>query len=411
MRQSYQKLNLSRLISSRIRGGSKGTFSASIQKVAVVSIALGLFSLLLAFMILGGFKEKISEKIYSFSGHLLITKYTLSSSFEESITVDETLQNQLSEADYISGWQYFAYKAALLKTEETVQGVVFKGVDNTFDTTYFSRNLIEGVFPKVGQENYSTEVALSSRIANYLKLGAGDQILIYFVQNPPRFRRLTISGIYETGLEEFDDKIIIGDINLVRRLNDWGDNEVAGVEVFTRPGTDNDQAQYQLFNELSADLYVENVREKYLQIFDWLTLLNRNVVIFLVLILVVACFSMVSILLILIMERTQMIGILKAMGADNTLIREIFVSTGFSLIIRGLGWGNVLGLSLGFIQYYFEVIPLDPVNYYMSYVPIKFDLFVILGLNVLVCLLISLSLYIPVRIISRIQPIRAIRFD
>ncbi len=405
-------MNLSDFISRKIREESKGTFASSIHRIAVISISVGLLSLLLAFMILGGFQKKISEKIYSFSGHLLISKFTLSSSFEESsIEIKDTLISQLEDFDFVTNWQYFAYKAGLLKTKDEVHGVIFKGVDYSFDTAYFYTNILRGRFPQIDDTKYSSEVALSNRIANYIQKDVGDEIMMFFVQNPPRYRKLKVTGIYETGLEEFDEKIIIGDINLIRRLNDWNKRSVAGVEVFVKDGMDYEVARNVLFNELEADLYVENVQDKYLQIFDWLALLNRNVAIFLVLILLVACFSMVSILLILIMERTQMIGILKSMGAPNVLIRKIFLSTGFNLVLKGLFWGNLIGLGLGYLQYRFELIPLDPVNYYMNYVPIEFDLFTIIALNAAVSLMISLSLLIPVRIISRIRPIRAIRFD
>lgn len=405
-------MNLPFFIAKRISRKADGTFAASIHRVAVVSIAVGLVSLLIAFMILGGYQQKITEKIYSFSGELLISKYSLSTSFEEtSIMVDDTLLSQLKGTDYVSRWQYFGFKAGLLKTDEEVQGVIFKGVDTTFDTAFFATNMIEGRFPVLGTENYSTEVAISKFMANYLRLKVGDKVLIYFVQNPPRYRNLTIVGIYETGLEDFDQKIIMGDLNLLRRINEWRPSEVGGVEVFLNPGNDVYASQDDLFQRIDADLYVESVKDKYPNIFEWLALLDRNVVILLTLILVVACFSMISILLILIMERAQMVGMLKAMGADDGLMRRVFVYTGINLVLRGLGWGNLIGLALGFIQYRYHLIPLDAANYYMNYVPINFDLNMIIGINVLMIAMISASLLVPVTILSRIQPVRAIRFD
>lgn len=405
-------MNLPFFISKRISKEETGSFSSIINRIAVVSIGLGLAVLLLAFMVLYGFKKEIKDKIYSFGGHLIISKYTLSTSFEEgSIIVDDSLIQQLKSYPLTARIQPYAMKAALLKTEEEVQGVIVKGVDESFDTLGFSKHMVEGKFPDLSAKEYSTEVALSKRVSNYLELDVGDEVLIYFVQNPPRFRRLQVSGIYETGLDEFDEKIILGDLDLVRRINNWPDSLAGGVEVFLSDTDQMDRAENELFNTLDIDLYVDKVTDRYVQIFDWLNLLNRNVVILLTIILIVSGTSIISILLILIMERTQMIGVLKSLGAPNKLIRRIFVFNGLQLIVRGLFWGNVIGLSLGLIQYYFKVIPLDAANYYMSHVPIEIDFLTIIGLNLMVLTLIGLTLLIPVAIVSRVSPVRAIRFD
>lgn len=277
-----------------------------IHRIAMVTIALGLAVLILAFMILLGFKNEIRNKVYSFSGHLIVNKYTLSTSFEEtSIVLDESLLQTLKEYPLTRHVQPFAMKAGLLRTDEEVQGVIIKGVDTAFDTTNFSKHMVSGRFPVFGGERYSTEVAISQKIANYLRLETDDEVLIYFVQNPPRFRKLQIVGIYETGLEEFDEKMIIGDLDLVRRINNWPDSLAGGVEVFVSSPNNLEKATYDLFNRVGVDLYVDNVTNKYAEIFDWLGLLNRNVAILLVIILFVAGTSIVSIMIILIMERTQ----------------------------------------------------------------------------------------------------------
>lgn len=367
---------------------------------------------MMAFMILLGFQNKIKDKIYSFSGHLLVSKYSLSNSFEEtSVLLTDSLTTSLNTLPSVSHWQPFAFRAGLLKTPEEVQGVLIKGLTEKQDSLAFQRHLKSGRMPNVRGEKYSTEVVLSSKIANYLQLKIDDDVLIFFIQNPPRYRKLTIVGIYETGLEEFDENIIYGDIDLIRRINGWEPNQIGGVEVFVNNVSDIDDAHDEIFNAIDYNLYVEKVSDKYLQIFDWLSLLNRNVVIFLVLILFVAGFSMVSILLILIMERTQMVGILKAMGSSNKLLRDIFLSNGIRLVVRGLGWGNLVALSFGLIQHYGKIIPLDPASYYMNHVPIEFNWMAIVGVNVMVILLIGVSLFIPLNAISRIQPIKSIRFD
>ncbi|MEM0939515.1 MAG: FtsX-like permease family protein [Bacteroidota bacterium] len=416
-------MNLAYFISNRISKQSDGTFSAAINRIAVVSTGLGLAVLLVAFMVLLGFKAQIKNKIYSFSGHLIVNKYTLSTSFEEtSISVSDSLLHQLSEYPLTERIQPYAMKAGLIKAirpkaetnlQETkeVQGVIMKGVDHHFDTATFKKHLIIGKFPDFSGKGYSTQVALSQKIANYLQLKVGGEVMIYFVQDPPRFRKLQVVGIYETGLEEFDEKIIIGDLDLIRRINGWNESQAGGIELFINDLDQLENAESDLFNSLDINLYVNKVTDKYVQIFDWLNLLNRNVVILLTIILFVVGTSIISILLILIMERTQMIGVMKSLGASNRLIQSVFIWNGIRLIVKGLILGNIVGISLGLIQYFLKIIPLDTANYYMSHVPIEFDIVTIIGLNVLVLSIVGLTLFIPVTIISKVQPIKAIQFD
>ncbi len=363
-------------------------------------------------MILLGFQDKIKDKIYSFSGHLLVSKYSLSTSYEEtSLLLTDELKQTIEEVEGVTHWQPYAFRAGLLKTPEEVQGVLLKGVGTEQDSLAFKRHLISGRMPKVGGERYSTEVVLSKRIAKYLRLQEGDDVLIFFIQTPPRYRKLQIVGIYETGLEEFDENVIYGDIDLIRRINGWESNEIGGIELFVNSIRQVDGTRDAVANVLNYDLFVEKVSERYLQIFDWLSLLNRNVAIFLVLVLFVSAFSMVSILLILIMERTQMIGVLKAMGGSNELLQRIFMANGLRLVVRGLGWGNVIAVALGLAQDRFKLIPLDPASYYMDRVPIEFEWMAFVGVNALVVLLIGVALFIPLAAISRIDPIKSIRFD
>ena len=386
-----------------------------------MSIALGLSVVIIAFMVLYGFKTEIKSKIYSFSGHLIISKYTLSTSYEEtSIVVSDSLTSTLEKYPLTRQFQPFAMKAGLIRAlrkntasegSEDIQGVIFKGVDHRFDTAYFKKHIIEGRFPDFSDKGYSTEVLFSKKVANYLRVETGDEAMIYFVQDPPRYRKLQVVGVYETGLEEFDEKIILGDIDLVRRINNWPDSLAGGIEVFITDIDQLDEAEIDLLNTLDIDLYVDKVTDKYVQIFDWLNLLNRNVAILLAIILFVAGTSIISILLILIMERTQMIGLMKAIGAGNRLIRSVFIWNGVLLIAKGLLWGNIIGLSLGLAQAYLKIIPLDSSTYYMDHVPIEIDIPTILSLNLLVLVLIGLTLLIPVSIISRVKPVKAIRFD
>lgn len=406
-------LNLSYFISKRISREQKEGFSSAIHKIAVASIGIGLGAAIVSFLIMNGFQETVKNRIYSFSGHLVITKFSMSNSMEETpLDVNVELYNNYKKLGFVRHMQEYAHKAGLVKTEDEVLGVVIKGVGKTFDTTSFQSNLIEGRFIHFQDSGYSNEVVLSKIIAGKLNATVGDQITVHFFQNPPRFRKLTVTGIYETNLSEyFDGKVIIGDIRLIARLNDWADSVAGGLEVFVKDIERIDDAGLAMSEMIDYDLNIEPVSSKYIQVFEWLNLLSRQVNILLIIILIVVCVNMISIILILVMERTQMIGMLKALGANDRLIRSVFVYNGISLIIKGLLLGNAIGLGLCYIQYQFKIITLNPEDYYMSFVPISWHWEIVAMLNLLTFLVVTVVLLLPTAIISRISPIKAIRFD
>lgn len=405
-------LNLSYFISKRISVKDKNSFSGTIHNIAIASIAIGLAIMIVSFLILKGFQHNIEEKIISFGGHMQVTKFTLSQSYEEDpVSKNIPLLHDASRFPYIKHIQEYANKVGMLKANNEVMGIVLKGVSNTFDTVNFLPNVIKGNYPDLSTQKISNEVMISQNVADKLNLEVGSKPLLYFIQNPPRVRKVSVSGIYETGMEDFDEKIILGDIRLVQRINNWPDSLVGGLEVFVDNFDHIDQYAEDMDGEVGYDLYIEKISDRYAEIFDWLSLLNRNVVIFLTLTLFVACFNMISILLILIMERTHMIGVFKALGAMNRMIRRIFVFSGMRLIAMGLIIGDIIGIAFGFVQSKFQLIPLDPKNYYMDAVPIEWNWQLIILLNVLTFVLVSLVLVVPTMIISRISPIRSIRFD
>jgi lipoprotein-releasing system permease protein len=455
-------LNLSYFISKRIRHTEGNSFSSIIHKIAVASIAIGLAAAIVSFLIMQGFQSAVKNKIYGFSNHLLVTKYTMSNAVEEQpFDFKISLYNEPTQFEFVKHVQEFSHKAGLIKTDTEVLGVVFKGVGISFDVLRFNENLIEGKFIHFPDSGYSNEVLLSRVIADKINATTGDDIVIHFFQNPPRFRKLTVSGIYETNLSDyFDSKVIMGDIRMVQRLNDWAPNEAGGLEIqvdlksyneftlwrndFTgyvshiRDEIDNDpEVTNKFFATVSAlldykfdfdkvameesarkigesmdyDLYLQTVRDKYIQVFEWLDLIKRQVKILLVVILVVVCVNMISVILILVMERTQMVGILKAMGAQNRFIRSVFLYNGMNLIAKGLFFGNVVGLGLCFLQDQFKFISLNPHDYYMEYVPIQWSWTTVVLLNVIIFVTVLIVLLLPTRFITRINPIQAIRFD
>lgn len=406
-------MNLSYFISKRISRGYQEGFSSTIHSIAIISIAIGLAASIVSFLIMKGFQETVKEKIYSFSGHILITKFSMNNSTEEQpMDFQIELYNEPGKYPFVRHVQEFAHKVGVVKTDDEALGVLIKGVGRSFDLASFKENIVSGEFVQYQDSGYASQVVLSKTIAAKLKKDVGDEIIVHFFQNPPRFRRLKVTGIYETNLSEyFDSRVVLADIRLIQRLNDWPDTVAGGLEVFVNDPENIDNAGIAIGEMMDFDLNIERVSDRFIQVFEWLELLSRQVNILLGIILTVVCVNMISIVLILVMERTQMIGMLKALGASNGFIRSVFIYNGVNLILKGLVLGNLLGLGLCFIQYKFKLIELNPRDYYMSVVPISWHWEIVILLNLITLGLVTLILLLPTMAIARITPIKAIRFD
>lgn len=406
-------MNLSYFISKRISQEQQSGFASTIHKIAIVSIGIGLGAAIISFLIMEGFQETIQNKIYGFNGHLIITKLTPSNSADEqAMDYHIDAYDHPDQYPYIRHIQEYAHKTGLVKTDDEVLGVVLKGVGKSFDLKAFRENIVEGEFIHFPDSGYANEVVISKIIAGKLNAKVGDYIIVHFFQNPPRFRKLKVTGIYETNLSEyFDSKVILGDLRLISRLNDWAEGFAGGLEVFVYDPEHVEEAREVLQESTDFDMRIDLIRERYQQVFEWLGLVNRQVIILLCIILTVVCVNMISIVLILVMERTQMIGMLKALGGNDRLIRSIFIYQGFSLVIKGLFLGNFIGLGLCYLQYCFKIAKLNPHDYYMSFVPISWHWETVGMLNLLTLIVVTTVLIIPAEVIVRIRPIKAIRFD
>lgn len=371
---------------------------------------MGLAVMLVSFAILEGFRNEIQSKIFSFGAHLQVSKYDTNNSLQVEPIGAPKLVQQLKNNPQVKSTQSFARKAAIIKTKEEVLGVVLKGIDEKNGPSTMRQNLVAGKFLSF-PDTASNDILLSRKVADKLRLKPGDDALFYFIQNPPRVRKFTVSGIYQTGLDEFDEVYVIGDLRQVQELYSWPDSLVGGVEVVLKDFNRLDPVADTLYENLRYDLKLDKITDQYAQLFDWLQLLNRNVVIFLILIIFVATFNMVATIFIMILERTNMIGVLKAIGATDNQIRSMFFFRGLSLTVRGIFYGNLVGLGFCAIQYFFHPIPLDPENYYMDRVPIYWDLFIIVVLNAATFLTSLMAVLIPTYLISRIKPVTAIKFD
>ncbi|MBH8567260.1 ABC transporter permease [Microvirga sp. STS02] len=407
-------MNVSRYISQKIDGGAdSGSFTSSVTKIAIISIAMGLAVMVVSFAILQGFRNEIQNKIFSFGAHLQISRYDTNNSLEVAPIAGPKLVQELKEFPEVKSTQPYAVKTAIIKTKDEVLGVVLKGIAETGGPSPMRQNLVAGKFISFPDSSASDDVLISRKVADKLRLAVGEKALFYFIQNPPRIRQFRVSGIYSTGLDEFDEVYVIGDIRQIRELNSpaWPDSLVGGMEVVLKDFKTLDKTADNFYERLPYDLKIDKITEQYAQLFDWLQLLNRNVIIFLLLIIFVATFNMVATIFIMILERTNMIGILKALGATDNQIRRMFFFRGLSLTLRGMLIGNIVAVGFCAIQYYFKVIPLDPENYYMDRVPISWDPQMLLLLNVATFAASLLAVLIPTYLIARIKPVVAIKFD
>lgn len=403
-------------IAKRIRHNEAGSFSATVSRIGVASIAVCVSVGIIAFAVLLGFKKTIQQKVFLFGANINISALAQGNTYEEGpINIKNPVSDALAKLPEISHWQAVAHKSGILKTPDDIKGVVLKGVGKDYEWDIFKNSLVEGRL--VGHADsssvkygYSSEIIISRKIASQLLLKSGDDVIMYSLQNPPRPRKLTVVGIYETQMEEFDNTLIVGDLGLVQRLNGWGPDSIGTYEVYLKDFAKLPEVSSQLKAILPIGVYLQKVTSVFPQIFDWLQLLDRNTAIFLTLILFVACFNMVSILLVMIMERTPLIGLLKTLGSPNRQIRMVFFRVGLYIVRTGLLIGNVAGLALCWLQYQFKIIPLDPANYYMDTVPIIFEWSTFALINVITIVISVLILLVPTLIITRIQPIKALLF-
>lgn len=412
-------LDFSRFIARKLLSNNEITTNNSnellgtkpIVKIAIGAIALGFIVLLLSIAILNGFKREVQDKVTSFGGHLQLTSFTPSNAIQQIPIEKNNVPWQALNDVNIKNYCSFATIPGIIKTDIDIEGVILKGFDSHYDWQAFKDKLIEGKLPTIKENEKTDDVIISEQTANRLNLKLNDKLFMYFVQQPPRMRKFTICGIYKTGLEDFDKAYVFGDLAHVQKLHNWGSNKIAGVEIRLQNYSDINTYKKILEDAISFDLSIKTVEENFPQLFGWLELQDINVQIILILITIICSINVVSALLIMILERTNTIGILKALGANDRAIRRIFILNAFQLILKGLAIGNIIGISFCLLQYYFKFIPLDEVSYYVAYVPIKFDILTVLLLNagtIFLCLAIML---IPTYVVSKITPIKAIRFN
>ncbi len=391
----------------------KENLSSVVMKIAVISIALGISIMLISIAVVVGFKNQIKDKVVGFVSPIQIQTLNQNESIEETPFVyDSTLKSKL-DIYFIEGVHPTANKAGLIKTDAEIHGIILKGVDQDYNWNYINSNLTSGEIPQYTDDKRSNDVVISKIIADKLLLNVGDDVRIWFVGDDmkTRGRKFTVKGIYETGLTECDERFIYCDLNQIRRLNGWENDYVGHLEIQLRENVNVDEANNFIYYSIPTYLISYTARELYPHIFDWLDLQDMNVVIIIVLMFIVAGITIISMLLIIVLEKTSTIGILKALGADNRFIRRVFLQRSRRILFIGMLIGNVLGIGLCLIQKCTEVIKLSPESYYLSSVPIELNLTHILLLNVGTFLLWVLMMLIPAMVINNINPSKSIRFE
>ena len=382
-----------------------------ILRIAILAIALSVAVMLLSVMVVTGFKDDISDKIIGFGSHITISSFSDNQSYEtEPIQFSDSLYKSIFENPDVKHISTFATKAGVIKTNDEILGVVLKGVSPDYDWTFFNNNLVAGKCFNLSDSVKTNQVLISENSAKSLHLEVGDDLIMYFVQDPPRVRKFEISGIYNTALADFDKLFVLGDIKHIQSLNSWENKQVGGVEIVLNNFNNLELVTESIYEKIPYNLNAQSIKEKTPQIFDWLDLQDINVRVILILMLIVGGINMITALLILILERTKMIGILKAFGTSNWSVRRVFLYSAVHLILKGLFLGNCIALGCAFLQKQFSIITLDPSIYYMDKVPINFDFISILLLNIVTIIICYLILIIPSIIITKITPVKAIRF-
>lgn len=407
-------MNIEFFISKRLFTAKEenNSYTRPILYIAIFSLALSMVVMLLSVMIVTGFKKEISDKAIGFHSHITITSFNNNHSYEsEAISMQQDFYPNINEKKGVKHIQVFATKAGIIKNKNEILGSIIKGVGSDFDPTFFNNNLKEGYVPVYNDSITSNEVLISNSISNLLQINNGDDIVMYFVDDPARVRKFKVSGIYDTGFSEIDNLLVLADIRHIRKLNDWNSNQVGGFEILLDDIYNLDEVTSLVYNQIGYDLNAYSIKEKMPQIFDWLDLQDINISVILCLMLIVGGINMITVLLILVIERTRFIGVLKALGASNWSIRKIFLYSALNITFKGLVIGNIVAFALALLQKYFSLISLNPETYYMSTVPINFDFTFILALNIGTILICYLVLIIPSIIISNISPVKAISFE
>ncbi|WP_289061690.1 FtsX-like permease family protein [uncultured Zobellia sp.] len=413
-------MNFEYFLAKRLIKGEahKISISAPIIKIAIAAIALGVVMMLIAIATGVGLKHKIREKVAAFNGHIQISSYDNNASDVSvmPVSLEQDFYPEFKAVDGIAHVQAVASKAGIIRTETTFEGIIAKGVGSDYNWSAFQEYLVDGKLPDYTGE-LNEEVLMSTLMANRLHLKTGDTFYAFFLKDGdvsklPNQRKFKITGLYDSGFEEFDGLYLFTDIRHIQRMNKWGNDQVGNFEIFLNSFDDIDEKSREIYGKTLSTLDTQTIIDKYYKIFEWISLFDFNIILIIGIVIIVSGFNMITALLVLILERTQMIGILKALGSANWSIRKVFLYNASYLIGIGLVWGNVIGLGTIFIQDKFQVLKFpNPKEYYIDYVPVHIDFITVVALNIGVLVLCVIMLLVPSYIITKITPVKAIKFE
>ncbi|MFN8295400.1 MAG: FtsX-like permease family protein [Chitinophagales bacterium] len=409
-------MNLELFISKRLALGDKKTFSRFIIRIAIIAIALSVAVMIVSTCMVSGFSKEIKERIFGFWGEIHITNFDNNESFETSpIKKEQVLLDKIRKANDVKNVAPFIIKAGILKTKTEIDGIALKGVGKDYDWAAIQTYLKEGQLPAFNDTAASKDILVSMSTAKKLNLKVGSAIIAYFIRkdlSAPLGRKLRVCGIFHTGLEEYDKQYAIVDIQLLRQLNQWQPDEVAGYEIrlkdMNRMDAFKDSVYYKYIDQR---VNAKTMKEINRNIFEWLDLTRLSGYLILVFAFFIAVLNMITALIILIIDRTNMIGILKSLGANNKSISRVFIYNAAYIILNGLFWGNLIGIGICLMQHFTGFIKMNQENYYLSEAPVYFNIPVIVLINIGTLIICTLILVLPTRLISRISPMRAIRFE
>lgn len=405
-------MSVSRFISSRLALLKNKSFSALIIRLAWIGVGLSVAVMIVSVAVVVGYKYEIGRKVLGFGGDIEIHSTGTSGNFDYVPFADtDSVRKQILNDPDVSKLAPVMSRPGIIKSGDELQGIVFKGIDGSYDTSYLYENLIRGKLPGFGDSLRKREILISAHLSRQLQADTGDILRVYFINEPVRVIPCSVTGVYETGLEETDMIYVVGSLRELQRIFAGRKQEITHYEVHVSDPNVLSTASERLNRNLPQELNAENLRSLNPQIFDWLGYLDQNIRIILGLMVIVACINMITALLILILERTNMIGILKAMGSRNTVIKRIFLNHALYILLLGLLLGNLAGLGICLLQSEFRLVTLAQETYYLSYVPVRLVGWQILAINAGTVLICMLALLLPARLVSRIDPVRAIRFN
>lgn len=403
-------LFISQFITNRLVKENNKKFSRPIYILAIVSITIGIIVMILSLSIVQGYQQAISHKISGFGSHIQISNYDSNNSYETApVDANQDLFSTLLQNPNVKHTQSFCLKAGILKLDDQIEGIVLKGVDNNYDWAFMNENMIEGTIPQITDSSSSTDILISKTIANKLKIDLNDKVQVYFIQEPPRVRVFKVCGIYDTGLGDFDKKYLFVDIKHIQKLNSWLANQSSGVEIILNDFSKLDETTKEIGANIPYNLRSQSIKQLYPDLFDWIELFDVNIIVLISIISIIGILTLTSTILIFILEQTSFIGIMKAMGCNNSILSSIFINLTSRILWWGIFWGNLISLILLFIQKYFKVIKLDAENYYIDHIPINLSFFNFAVVDICSVIVIIIAIFSPIYFVTRkVSTIKAI---